>query len=114
MFDVPDWISVVMPSDSAKVAEFEASVDPGEASSLALAIELPNSTIILDDLKARKLAIKLGLEITGTVGVLLRAKEMGILSKIAPTLSEIRSRTDFRISDELELQALVLAGELTL
>jgi predicted nucleic acid-binding protein len=75
-----------------------------------LALETPESTIILDDIKARKVADKLGLTYTGTIGVIIKAKLNGILSSIRPILDKIK-QTDFRISDEIELQALKQAKE---
>ena len=53
--------------------------------------------MILDDNKARKLAKCLGLKITGTLGIINRAKELGIINKIKPLLDKLQT-TDFRIS----------------
>jgi predicted nucleic acid-binding protein len=44
----------------------ELQIDKGESSAIALALEIPGSTVILDDFKARKIAIKLGIQVTGT------------------------------------------------
>ncbi|MCX6198274.1 MAG: DUF3368 domain-containing protein [Bacteroidetes bacterium] len=52
----------------------------------------------------------MGLEITGTNGVIIKAKLNGIIPSVKPYLEKIRN-TDFRISDEIELQALKEAGE---
>lgn len=88
----------------------ELQIDKGEASAIALAKETPDSTIILDDYKARKVAEKLGLHITGTIGVIIKAKLNGIISSIKPYLAKL-NQTDFRVSAELEQQALQQAGE---
>jgi predicted nucleic acid-binding protein len=88
----------------------ELQIDKGEASAIALAKETPDSTIILDDYKARKVAEKLGLHITGTIGVIIEAKLNGIISSIKPYLAKL-NQTDFRVSAELEQQALQQAGE---
>lgn len=85
-------------------------IDKGESSAIALALETPNCTIILDDYKARKIAEQLGLHFTGTIGVIVKAKLNGVIPSIKPLLSKIRS-TDFRLSSELELLALKEAGE---
>jgi predicted nucleic acid-binding protein len=76
-------------------------IDKGESSAIALALETPNCTIILDDYKARKTADQLGLHITGTIGVIVKAKLNGVITSIKPILSKIRT-TDFRLSSELE------------
>jgi len=85
-------------------------IDKGESSAIALALEIPESTLILDDYKARKIAEKLGLNITGTIGVIIKAKLKGIIPSIKPVLMKIK-QTNFRISIELELSALKEAGE---
>lgn len=73
-------------------------------------METPNSTIILDDNKARKVATKLGLKITGTIGVIVKAKIKGIIPSIKPLLNKIK-QTNFRLSEGIEQQALKQAGE---
>ena len=75
-----------------------------------LALETPDSTLILDDYKARRIAEKLNLSYTGTIGVIIKSKLMGIIPSIKPILGKIR-KTDFRISVEIELQALNEANE---
>jgi len=62
---VPDWIEVRKVSDNKYLKLMKNFVDLGEASTIALAVETDDIVIILDDLKARKLARKLNLKITG-------------------------------------------------
>jgi predicted nucleic acid-binding protein len=85
-------------------------IDKGESSAIALALETPDSTIILDDYKARKIAKQLGLIFTGTIGVIVKAKLKGIIPSIKPILEKIK-QSDFRLSPEIELQALKEAKE---
>lgn len=85
-------------------------VDKGEASAIALAHEIENKYLITDDLEARKLSIKLGLLIIGTLGVLLRAKQEGYISAVKPFV-ELIKQTDFRVSDDLYQTVLRKAGE---
>ena len=87
-----------------------AQVDRGEASAIALALEFPESIIILDDYKARKVAENLGLAITGTIGVIIIAKKRGIIGSIKPYLEQLRVM-NFRLSEEIEKQALKEAEE---
>ncbi len=109
-FQLPDWVTIQSASSPDKVRELALKVDLGEASAIALALEIPDSTLILDDLGARKLAENLGLEITGTIGVILKAKTDNKIPAIAPLLRAIR-RTNFRLSQHVEAEALLLAGE---
>ncbi len=85
-------------------------IDKGESSAITLALEIPDSLLILDDYKARRIVEKLGLTYTGTIGVIIKAKLMGIIPSIKPILEKIR-QTDFRISADIELQALNEANE---
>jgi predicted nucleic acid-binding protein len=85
-------------------------VDLGEASAIALAAENQPSLLIIDDLRGRKLAERLNLMYTGTLGLILRAKKTGVLPEIKPLLSRIQM-TNFRISPSLVLSILREAGE---
>ena len=109
--DVPDWILVRSPKDRTMIERFAEQVDPGEASAIALAMEHAGSVLILDDWSARRLAAELSLPHTGTVGVLLRAKALGIIPSVAPVLTDL-GRVNFRLSPEIIRTALQLAGEL--
>lgn len=109
-FALPEWVLQSAPANHEKVHELQLRVDGGEASAIALALEISNSTLILDDLKARKLATKLGLEITGTAGVLLRAKKNGVITAVRPLIEAIQ-KTNFRFSDALVDETLRTAGE---
>jgi predicted nucleic acid-binding protein len=108
---LPDWIEIKAATDRHLQTVLELQIDKGEASAIALALETPGSTIILDDYKARKVAEKLGLAITGTIGVIIKAKLQGIIPSVKPYLEKING-TDFRLSPELEQQALRQAGEM--
>ena len=108
---LPDWVEIVAVSDKTKQRLLEVQIDKGEASAIALALEIENPLLILDDYKARKLADNLKLNHTGTIGVILAAKRKGVISNIKPFLKKIK-QTNFRISPELEHQALIEANEL--
>lgn len=107
---LPNWIQVKAAADIQLQKVLELQVDKGEASAIALAIETPESTLIIDDFKARKVAERLGLHITGTIGIIIKAKLNGIIPSIKPYLIKIKE-TDFRLSSELEQQSLKQAGE---
>jgi predicted nucleic acid-binding protein len=107
---LPEWVEIATVRDKYKQQLLELQIDKGESSAIALAMETPNSTIILDDIKARKVAQQLGLTYTGTIGVIIKAKLQGIIPTIKPILSKIK-QTDFRLSDDVELQALREANE---
>lgn len=108
---LPEWIQIEKVTDKYRQQLLEMQIDKGESSAIALALETPNSTIILDDFKARKIAKQLGISFTGTLEVIIKAKLEGIIPSIKPILEKIK-KTDFRLSLEIELLALKEAKEL--
>lgn len=108
---LPEWVIIENVSDKSRQRILELQIDKGESSAIALALEIPKSTLILDDFKARKIAQQLGISFTGTIGVIIKAKLKGIIPSIKPYLEKIK-QTNFRISAEIELQALKEAKEL--
>jgi len=108
---LPDWTIILPIKNKSFQRELETLVDQGEASAIALAHEIENEFIITDDLDARKLAIKQGLSVIGSLGVLLRAKDAGHINLIKPFI-ELIKQTNFRISDNLYQAALHKAGEI--
>jgi predicted nucleic acid-binding protein len=107
---LPNWVSVEDAKDKNYQAIIEASVDRGEASAIALAIETEGCLLILDDLKARNFAKQLGITITGTLGIILDAKLSGHIPIVKPILNKIKA-TNFRLSENLEKFILAKAGE---
>jgi predicted nucleic acid-binding protein len=107
---LPDWVKIETVKDMYRQQLLEMQIDKGESSAIALALETPGSTIVLDDYKARKIADQLGLNFTGTIGVIIKAKLKGIIPSIKPLLEKIK-KTDFRLSAEIELLALKEAKE---
>lgn len=108
--DLPEWIIIKSPIDKQKQQILELQVDKGEASAIALSLEIPGSLIILDDLQARTVAKQLDLSITGTIGVIVKAKLNGLIPSIKPLLVKIR-QTNFRLSQAIEELAIKEARE---
>jgi len=107
---LPDWVVIHAPVDKSRQQILEMQVDKGEASAIALALEIPDCTLILDDYKARQVAEHLHINITGTLGVIIKAKHRGIIPSIKPYLDKIL-KTDFRLTDDIIKQALKEAFE---
>lgn len=106
------WIEVRKVNDRKYLTALSVFIDQGEASTIALAMEMENSLLILDDLKARKLAERLDLKITGTLGVLLKAKEKKLITNTANNLMHDLKQSGLRISLEMEKKFITLSGEL--
>ncbi len=106
---LPDWIQISNPVTGIHKGLI-ALLDPGEASSIALALEHSSSLLIIDERKGRKVAKQLQLTVTGSLGILVAAKQKKLLTAISPVLEKIE-KTNFRLSDQLKSQVLRQAGE---
>lgn len=77
---LPAWIRVVDPLNAARFHRFLELVDVGEASGIALAMKVEGAKLLMDDLKGRRLAMEMGIGITGSLGVLKAAKDRGLIT----------------------------------
>lgn len=87
-----------------------ATLDRGEADAIQLARDLPADLLLIDEARGRKIAQRLGLRITGVVGVLVEARRRGLIPSLAAPLARLKAM-DFWLSDQLVREALRLAGE---
>lgn len=86
-------------------------LDPGEASSISLAAEHTGRLLIIDELKDRKVARELRIAITGSLGILVTAKNKGLIAAVKPLIDKI-FQTNFRLSDALIKYVLAQVDEL--
>jgi predicted nucleic acid-binding protein len=85
-------------------------LDRGEAEVLALASEQTARLVIIDERKGRRYARRLGLPLTGTLGVLLAAKDKGLVPALAPLIDQLL-KEGLYFAPELVDKALEIAGE---
>lgn len=104
-----NWIAVRTPLSVAALPLVK-DLGPGETQVLALALELSNPVVILDDNLARQMARSLGIRLTGTLGVLLDAKRAGMVSVILPMLDQLQA-LGFRLDPNTRHVVLKMAGE---
>jgi len=86
-------------SPMVRLLVLDLNLGRGEAESIALASE-SGSRLVLDDLKARKVAENLGLKVTGTIGILLKAESLALIDSAYDKAKELRDK-GFYISDQL-------------
>ncbi|GHV91580.1 hypothetical protein AGMMS50268_20830 [Spirochaetia bacterium] len=98
---LPSWIIVKAVEDTQKVAAYNQYIDLGESSSIALAMETESSLVILDDFEARQFAMSLGLEITGTLGVLIQTYKKGFIPDFHSVIVKLRTN-GFRLPPNAE------------
>ncbi len=113
-YDVPvieqcPWIKRVNPRH---VPEEWLALDlgPGELAVLTLAFEHREQVVLLDDLLARRIAQAAGLQVWGTLRVLLESKKRGIIPKVAPHVDKL-VQAGMWVSEDLRHRILRLAGE---
>ena len=105
------WIVIRGPVSLAPL-RLVTDLGPGETQVLALALETPDSMIILDDSLARQTAETLKVRFTGTLGLLLDAKKAGLLSVVAPLLDQLQALR-FRLAPHTRTAILKMAGEIS-
>lgn len=103
------WLSVRYVRERT-LLQMVSGLGTGEKQVLALALEKPGSLAILDDLMARRYASFLGIRFTGTLGILLKAKEKGLLQAVAPVLDQLEA-LQFRLDPKTREAVLKLAKE---
>ena len=104
------WIRVV-PLQDPRRADLLTDLDRGEAEVLALAQEIYAGLVIVDERLARRHARRLGLPLTGTLGLLLRAKQAQLIAEVKPLIIAMRTGGIW-LSDALVEEALTIAREI--
>jgi len=84
------WLEIHEP-DRTVLRILTLLVDQGEAEAIALAQSIPDSTVLLDDAKARRVAEHFGIQRIGTLGILRRAKKSGLIGQLRPYLDTLQS-----------------------
>ncbi len=112
--DVPDiadcnWIEVLS-VNTPELVSLITDLGPGEAQVLTLAIENPGSLVLLDDGLAREIAGARNIKLTGTAGILLKAKQEGYIEAVEP-LIRMLTQLGFRLSNDVINIILKLAQE---
>ncbi|MBD2364001.1 DUF3368 domain-containing protein [Anabaena minutissima FACHB-250] len=104
------WVNVV-PVTLEQLIPAIPNLGIGEREVISLAMSLPDALAILDDGLARAYARELNIAFTGTLGVLLKAKQGEHLNVITPVLCQLNT-IGFRIDPKTQQSVLKLAGEL--
>lgn len=112
--DVPEptgisWMTVLSTRDR-RIIPLLSDLGAGESEVILLGVEHPQSLLVMDDALGRKIARMNDLTITGTLGVLLKAKQTGLVSEIAPLLRQLIA-CGMWISPAVESMILARAGE---
>lgn len=105
-----DWIKTIRIKDRLAVEVLLDEMDLGEAETIVLARELGADWVLMDEKKGRRKLDQLGLKKVGTVGILLKAKQVGRLSTIRPEIERLRQQ-GFSLSQAVVDAVIRQAGE---
>lgn len=104
------WIEVAMVQDQLAVEVLLDELDRGEAETIVLARELGAVWVLMDEKKGRRKLTEMNIPKIGTVGLLLKGKQIGYLDQLKPCLELLR-RDGFSLSQRVIEDALLQAGE---
>ena len=105
------WLRVV-PLQSSQLLPLVTDLGAGESEMIGLALEHPGSRLILDDQLGRRIAHLNRLRVTGTLGVILKAKTVGLIPSVTPVIQRLR-KAGLWVGEELAASVRAQAGELT-
>ena len=101
------WVTIM---STQRIPSPAGGLGKGERAVLAFGMHRPQAVLLLDDLRARRFAKRHRMETTGTLGMILVAKERGMIPSVAAKLDRLE-RCGFRLSDRTRQATLELAGE---
>lgn len=107
--DIPGqpWVERLTPAANSfrHVRAETPAVDPGETAAIALALDL-SALVVLDDRRARRRALRAGLRITGTLGILIVMHRSGLTVRDIESDVALLERAGMRISPTLRRDVL--------
>jgi len=89
---------------------FAVDLGAGELAAMSLAMEYPENIILLDDALARRTAKAAGLNVWGTLRILLEGKSHGLIENVKPQLNLLED-AGMWVSEGIRQRLLALAGE---
>jgi predicted nucleic acid-binding protein len=106
-------VRVVVPVDLNRIRDLREiqGLDLGEAEALALAIQVGALEVLIDEYEGRRIARELGLATVGVLGLLVRAKQSGLLDSITPLIDRLKTEFNFFISEALRSEIIRRASE---
>lgn len=93
------WLEIRQPEPQV-LQPLSILVDPGEAEVIALAQSIEDSIVLLDDSQARRVAERFDIPRIGTLGILRRAKKLGLIDAVRPYVEQLKANNIY-MSDRL-------------
>ncbi|WP_367392066.1 DUF3368 domain-containing protein [Lewinella sp. LCG006] len=111
VIDSFDWIKIVEIKNRNLYEELREKLDKGESEAIVLALELNSDFLVMDEAKGRRIARSYGIRIIGLLGILVLAKEEGLIPKVEPYMKDLKEKMGFRISEKLYKDILIRVNE---
>lgn len=107
------WLEIKAPTKTnlQLLDTLNQTLDPGEAEAIALAIELSADRLLIDERLGRSVAASYGLKLRGLLGILINAKQQGLIPVLKPILDRLINQAGFRVSQMLYDRTLQEVGE---
>lgn len=104
------WLAQLEVGTSTEPERRDRAIGKGEEQALLLAEQLPARFLLIDERAGRAMAMRRGIPVVGTGGVLLVAKEQGLIESVGAVLEQLAAHR-FRLSPDLQNRLLEMAGE---
>jgi predicted nucleic acid-binding protein len=108
---LPAWIREQPVRSIPETLRRARHLDAGEIAAIALAVETSADAVLIDETEGRRAARQLGLTTIGVAGILVRARQAGLLSTIAPVFDQLEQKANFWLAPEIRDEALRAVGE---
>jgi uncharacterized protein len=106
-----NWIQVQQATNRTLVNSLLNQLHQGESEAIALAIELQADWLLIDEELGRKVAANNQLKFTGILGILIEAKQRGLIPSVKSVLDNLINQAEFWVNEALYNRVLQMAGE---
>lgn len=107
---LPVWIEIMAPN-AIPPSVSDGGLDAGETEAIALALELRPDTLLIDERLGRRLALRHGLPVTGLLGLLVLAKQRGLITELVPVIRELQDEGSCWFGHDLLVDVCSAVGE---
>jgi uncharacterized protein len=105
------WIIIRKPVNAQQVLLLRINLDAGESEAIVLSQEINAGLLLIDERAGAKKAKEMGLKTIGLLGVLVKAKELGLIDSLKSMLEDLQEKAGFWLSSKLKKEILEVVGE---